>query len=122
MTKPNCTRLLHGFDARSLVLFASLTMGGTQAVLAQTPAASSATPPAASAPADTHAAPATAPTAPPPATPDQAFDRADANGDGKLTLREAEHFPAVSERFQQFDKDKNGSLSREEFSQGLKQH
>lgn len=43
-------------------------------------------------------------------------------GDGKLTLREAERFPAVAERFQQFDVDHNGSLSREEFSNGLKQH
>ena len=31
-------------------------------------------------------------------------------------------FPAVAERFQQFDVDHNGSLSREEFSNGLKQH
>lgn len=28
-------RVLHGFDARSLVLFAGLTMGGTQAIMAQ---------------------------------------------------------------------------------------
>ena len=117
--QPTRTRLLHRFDARSLVLFASLTMGGTQAILAQstTPAASQ---PAWTAPA-AHVAQAT-PAAPASSSVDQAFDRADANGDGKLTLREAERFPAVAERFSQFDQDKNGSLSREEFAQGLKQH
>lgn len=113
-------RVLHGFDARSLVLFAGLTMGGTQAIMAQsvtTPPAQQAAP--SQAVQQAQAAPA-APRAAP--TADQAFDRADANGDGKLTLREAERFPAVAERFQQFDVDHNGSLSREEFSNGLKQH
>ena len=50
------------------------------------------------------------------------FSAADANGDGKLTLREAERYPAIAEHFSQFDRDKNGSLSREEFAQSLKQH
>lgn len=97
-------RNLDRFDARSLVLFATLTMGGTQAVLAQnrplaTPAAQTASAP----------------------TSEQAFARADANGDGKLTLREAEHYPAVAARFHELDRDKNGSLSPEEFTEGLKQ-
>ena len=114
------TRSLHRFDARSLVLFASLTMGGTHAIMAQSlhpspalrqPAASVSTP----SPAPTQVAQAQP-------TPDQAFDRADANGDGKLTLREAERYPAIAEHFSQFDRDKNGSLSREEFAQSLKQH
>ena len=122
------TRSLHRFDARSLVLFASLTMGGTHAIMAQSlhpspalrqPAASVSTPSTQLAQAQpaTPGAPATANP-----TPDQAFDRADANGDGKLTLREAERYPAVAEHFSQFDRDKNGSLSREEFAQSLKQH
>lgn len=115
---PSRIRSLHRFDARSLVLFASLTMGGTQAIMAQsiypTPAQRAA------APSQVQLAQA----APQPSAPtaDQAFDRADANGDGKLTLREAERFPAVAERFHQFDVDKNGSLSRAEFASGLKQH
>lgn len=129
------TRSLHRFDARSLVLFASLTMGGTQAVMAQslhpspalrqptTSTSSTASAPSTTPPQLAQAQPAT-PVAPAMAqpTPDQAFDRADANGDGKLTLREAERYPAIAEHFSQFDRDKNGSLSREEFAQSLKQH
>lgn len=126
------TRSLHRFDARSLVLFASLTMGGTHAIMAQSlhpspalrqPAASTASAPSTTPTQMAQAQPATpgAPTMANP-TPDQAFDRADANGDGKLTLREAERYPAIAEHFSQFDRDKNGSLSREEFAQSLKQH
>lgn len=111
-------RVLHGFDARSLVLFAGLTMGGTQAILAQ----SITPPPAQQAAATRPEQQAQAAPTERRATADQAFDRADANGDGKLTLREAERFPAVAERFQQFDVDHNGSLSRAEFANGLKQH
>lgn len=55
-------------------------------------------------------------------TSDKAFDRADANGDGKLTLREAERYPVVAEQFSQLDRDKNGSLSREEFAYGIAHH
>lgn len=110
------TRLLHGFDARSLVLFATLTMGGTQAVLAQSSnAASTKNESAISAQQVESAPPLTAPTTA------QAFDRADANADGKLTLREAERYPAVAERFSQFDRDQNGSLSRDEFTKGIQQ-
>jgi len=98
------TRTLDRFDARSLLLFATLTMGGTQAILAQSPPP--ATPPAQTATAR---------------TPAQAFARADANGDGQLTLREAERYPAIAERFQQLDRDQNGSLSPEEFAAGLQQ-
>ena len=126
------TRSLHRFDARSLVLFASLTMGGTHAIMAQSlhpspalrqPAASTASAPSTTPTRLAQAQPA-ASVAPPMAqpTPDQAFDRTDANGDGKLTLREAERYPAIAEHFSQFDRDKNGSLSREEFVQSLKQH
>ena len=122
------TRSLHRFDARSLVLFASLTMGGTHAIMAQSlhpsPALRQPTASTASAPTQLAQAQPATPVAPAMAqpTPDQAFDRADANGDGKLTLREAERYPAIAEHFSQFDRDKNGSLSREEFAQSLKQH
>lgn len=114
------TRLLHGFDARSLVLFATLTMGGTQAVLAQSanPPVSAKTESAISAQQVERAPLASTLTAP---TSEQAFERADANGDGKLTLREAERYPAVAERFGQFDRDQNGSLSRDEFTKGIQQ-
>ena len=114
--QPTRPRSLHRFDARSLVLFASLTMGGSQAIMAQNLHPS---PAQGTTPASVTEKAAEAPQLPAP-TPDQAFDRADANGDGKLTLREAERYPAIAERFSQFDTDKNGSLSRTEFNQGLK--
>ena len=117
-------RSLHCFDARSLALFASLTMGGTHAIMAQSIY------PSAPAPRSSLHAPAAAaatpvlqarPSAATP-TPEQAFDRADANGDGVLTHAETQRYPAVAERFPQFDTDRNGVLSREEFIQALKQH
>ena len=45
---------------------------------------------------------------------DAAFDRADANGDGKLDRTEAGHFPAVGQRFDQIDTNKDGYISRQE--------
>ena len=101
---PHHPRLLHGFDVRSLLLFASLTMGGTQAIMAQQPDSTS---PRAAAPTTQSIAPA------------QAFDKADSNQDGKVTLHEAERFPAIAENFAQLDQDKNGSLSRDEFARGM---
>lgn len=43
-----------------------------------------------------------------------AFRRADTNGDGKLNLREAQHFPAMAPHFQLIDTDHDGFLSFEE--------
>lgn len=129
--QPTRFRSLHRFDARSLTLFASLTMGGTHAIMAQSIY------PAPPTPRSMHAAAASAapetpvlqarsatPSAPVSATPtpEQAFARADSNGDGQLTQGEAERYPAVAERFREFDTDRNGMLSREEFIQALKQH
>lgn len=47
---------------------------------------------------------------------DAAFERADADGDGKLSREEIEHFPALAQRFEQFDTDHDGFLSRAEFN------
>ena len=119
------SRMLHGFDACSLLLFASLTLSGTQAVMAQPRATTSTASPTGPAPAiATPATPATTSEGPAaaPAQPTDAkawFARADANADGKVTLREAERFPAVSEHFSQFDSDHNGSLSPEEFARSI---
>lgn len=107
--KARITRTLHGFDARSLLLFASLSAGAGMALAQSTPAAGRSAPGSAS---TTTAQVASAPTV------QDAFRRADTNQDGKLTLREAERFPAIAERFSQLDKDKNGSLSLQEFAQG----
>lgn len=46
---------------------------------------------------------------------DAAFNRADADRDGKLSRAEAEHFPAVAQRFEQIDGNRDSFISREEF-------
>jgi hypothetical protein len=48
---------------------------------------------------------------------DAAFNRADVNRDGKLSRAEAEHFPAVAQRFEQIDSNHDSFISREEFNQ-----
>ena len=53
-------------------------------------------------------------TAAAPAQPDAVFQRADANHDGKLTRDEAARIPAIAEKFDQLDKDKDGLLSLDE--------
>ena len=45
---------------------------------------------------------------------DAAFDRADTNKDGKLSRTEAENLPAVAQRFEQIDTDRDTFISREE--------
>jgi Ca2+-binding EF-hand superfamily protein len=48
-----------------------------------------------------------------------AFTRADANGDNKLSKDEAARLPAISARFAELDKNKDGSLSLAEFAVGF---
>jgi EF hand len=43
------------------------------------------------------------------------FKRADTNGDGKLSKEECQNLPAIAARFDEFDKDKDGFLTLEEF-------
>ena len=47
---------------------------------------------------------------------DAAFNRADVNPDGQLSRAEAEHFPAVAQRFEQIDGNHDRFISREEFN------
>lgn len=105
----------HTFDMRSLLLFASLTVGGTSAVLAQTPNTPSSQAP-------TNTAPAPVAPAIQPITPSEAFMRSDQNRDGQLSRQEAEHLPSVAAQFEQWDRDGNGSLSMEEFLLGVQKH
>ena len=46
---------------------------------------------------------------------DAAFNRADRNGDGKLSREEAEHFPLLVERFDLIDGNHDSFLSHDEF-------
>jgi Ca2+-binding EF-hand superfamily protein len=45
-----------------------------------------------------------------------AFERADANKDGKLDRKEAEAMPEIAQRFEMLDTNKDGALSIEEFA------
>lgn len=47
-------------------------------------------------------------------TLDPALKRADANGDNKLSKAEAARMPAIAAKFDELDKDKDGSLSPQE--------
>jgi Ca2+-binding EF-hand superfamily protein len=50
--------------------------------------------------------------------PEQVFQRADADKDGKLSRREAASIPEISARFDELDKDRDGALTFEEFLTG----
>jgi EF hand len=50
----------------------------------------------------------------------EAFDRADKNADGKLSKEEAENLPAIAQRFEQIDTDKDGAISKAEYLEALK--
>ena len=45
---------------------------------------------------------------------DQAFKQTDANGDGKISREEAVNFPAVLQRFEAIDSDRDSFVSRAE--------
>jgi len=47
------------------------------------------------------------------------FGRTDANGDGKLSKEEAVKLPAIAAKFDEFDKNKDGFLSLDEFAAGV---
>lgn len=107
-------RIVHGFDARSVVLMAALGLGGASALQAQTSSAL----PASSQGSTASPQRSSSPAPPRPAVAEAAFERADANRDGKLSAQEADTLPAIGARFEQLDKDRDGFLSREEFDEG----
>jgi hypothetical protein len=55
------------------------------------------------------------PAAPKAESAEQAFKRADTNGDGKLSKAEAARLPAIADRFDALDTDKDGNLTMAEF-------
>jgi hypothetical protein len=50
----------------------------------------------------------------------EAFVRTDKSADGKLSKDEAENLPAIAQRFEQIDADKDGFISRAEYLEALK--
>lgn len=130
-TKKNRSRLqrdfIPNFEMRSLLLIATFAISVTGGACAQTSARISLDDPVAlSAAADRGERPTDGPVQ---ATPvnaragsrsaDAAFNRADTNGDGRLNREEAEHFPALSQRFDVIDTNRDSFLSREEFNQAV---
>jgi hypothetical protein len=105
------------FEFRSVLLVAALVAGAAGAVRAQANPPSPASPnspPAQMAPSGSTG------TGAPDAVPqnrvtskdiEAAFNRADANRDGKLDRQEAEHFPAVAQRFEQIDTNRDTYIS-----------
>lgn len=114
-------RRLSHFDARSVLLFTALALGGTAALHAQTAPARQPTPSFGPAPAIAQAAASKTPQKfiiGPAAQVDTAFAKADANHDGQLSAQEADTLPAIGNHFKQLDSNHDGFLSREELNQG----
>ena len=103
--KAHIPRPISAFEARSLVLFASLVLCGAAGAqtLPQPSARSIAAPSAAS------------------SAEQLAFERADRNHDGQLSAAEVQSLPMIASRLRELDADGNGSLSREEFGRGADQ-
>ena len=105
------------FELRSVLLVAALAVGAAGAVRAQTAPpspASPTSPPSQMAPSGTPGAVQQNRTT----TKDveAAFNRADANKDGKLDRQEAEHLPAVALRFEQIDANHDTFISLAELT------
>ena len=104
----NPRHTLARFEEHSLALFTVLAMSSV-GVAAQTrdPAA------------EGRATQAVAQVAQRSASAEQAFARADANSDGKLSRDEAQRLPAVWQRFDDIDANGDHFISREEFHRGI---
>lgn len=111
-------RRTHFFEARSVLLFAALSLGAVAASQAQTQPGTQGG--ASFGPGSSASTVAPKFTIGPEVTPaiKAAFDKADGNHDGQLTSQETATLPAMGNRFKQLDVDKNGFLSPAEFAQG----
>lgn len=118
-------RRSYSFDTRSVMLFAALALGGAATLHAQGATSSPQFGPAGKSTSQGGGSgytigPASAnPQAPAKASAASvAFERADANKDGQLSPTEVVGMPAIVQMFNEFDTDKSGTLSREEFDKG----
>ena len=107
-----------GFELRSVILVAALAAGAAGAVRAQTapPSPSSPnSPPSQMAPSGSAGNAGAQGAVPQNRTTSKdveaAFGRADTNKDGKLDRQEAEHLPAVAQRFEQIDTNHDTFIS-----------
>ena len=92
--------LVANFEARSVMLIASWTLGAAGAAMAQNMPAPAAAP-------DDMAVSA-------------AFTRADKNGDGQLSREEAAALPSVAADFNKVDANGDGSISADEYTKAQK--
>ena len=95
------------FEARSVLLVATLAFVGIAGAQGQTASPA----PARDASAAAGSIPANRATS---NDVNAAFDRVDSDKDGKLSRTEAENMPAVAQRFEQIDTDRDTFVSREE--------
>ena len=105
------------FDARSVLLFAALALGGAAALRAQI--TSEGDPRTGLGPgAATQTAMAQKVSLGRDAQSSAAFAKADINQDSHLSAQEAGTLPAIGNHFEQLDSNHDGFLSRDEFNQG----
>lgn len=100
-------RFIPNFEARSVALFATLSLGTVMALHAQTPQTGGET-------ARTKSRWTTAQIS-------QAFKHLDANGDGLISREEAAPARGVARHFDQADTNHDGALSGGEFEAAMKQ-
>lgn len=107
-----------GFELRSVLLVAALAVGAAGAARAQTAPPSPASPTSPPSQMAPSAAPSTAvpQNRTTPKDVEAAFGRADTNKDGKLDRQEAEHLPAVAQRFEQIDANHDTFISLAELT------
>jgi hypothetical protein len=113
------TYFIPNFELRSVLLFAALTMGAAAVTRAQTsPTAPATTRNSTSARLALSAKPGVIPASQVVIRgAEAAFNRADRDGDGKLSRLEIEHFPALAQHFGQIDSNRDHFISPEEFNQ-----